>query len=126
VTITIKPNGYEDVYVNGKYKGQRLAATYDICINQCGGKCCRAPMTIRMNRKEAFKFRQTAKARGLKLVMFSVYGTQDWALTFAEQEGQHCPFLDTKTNLCTNYEERPTACRRYPTEPQENCLLWPK
>jgi Fe-S-cluster containining protein len=119
-------NGYEDVYVNGKYRGRRLTATYDICINQCGGKCCRAPMTLRMSKEAAFKFRQTAKAHGKKVVMFSVPYTQDFAMTMAEQEGRHCPFLDTETNLCGIYEDRPTACRRFPTQPQEICMLWPK
>ena len=34
-----------------------------------------------------------------------------------------CPFLDG--NICTVYEDRPQACRRYPSAPDPRCAVWP-
>jgi len=39
--------------------------------------------------------------------------------------GEACTFLDQATNLCTIYERRPEGCRRFPTKPYANCLVWP-
>jgi Fe-S-cluster containining protein len=127
MSITVKTplNGYEDVYVNGKYIGRRLAATYDICVNQCGANCCKSPGNLGVDKEEGFRLRQLAKDRGIKLSMFSRPGTTSWVINFTEQPDKHCPFLENN-NLCSIYDQRPTACSQYPRQPQEKCLLWPK
>ncbi|MHA2266017.1 MAG: YkgJ family cysteine cluster protein [Candidatus Thorarchaeota archaeon] len=42
--------------------------------------------------------------------------------------GKPCTFLITsgaKKNTCSIHNERPDACRRFPTRPKEFCAVWP-
>jgi Fe-S-cluster containining protein len=49
-----------------------------------------------------------------------------WLLRFADHAAGVCPFLNTLSNECSIYAHRPEACRRFPTAPTANCLVWPK
>jgi Fe-S-cluster containining protein len=42
---------------------------------------------------------------------------------FMDTNGR-CPYLDTQ-GACSIYEDRPSACRTFPTEPVPGCLVWP-
>ncbi len=48
----------------------------------------------------------------------------NWFRAEHAENGGVCVFLDQTTNLCRIYEDRPLACRRYPTRPEPRCRLW--
>ena len=49
------------------------------------------------------------------------HDADNYVMNFMEAD---CIFLDD--NLCTIYNERPNACRRFPRKAYTGCLVWPK
>ena len=109
----------------------RGEASVEVCAVQCGAKCCRTRSArILLSDDEAERLAELAGARTVNFR--EVAERRDpthragWLLAFAEQPGGVCPFLDQSSNLCSIYEDRPLACRRFPTAPVAGCLVWPK
>jgi Fe-S-cluster containining protein len=121
LSITIKQPSIELLSNNGNILGARYTDSYEICVNQCGGKCCKtgnagigvAGLTIttqEMRRLKQLNKKAKISSKGSK-----------WLLDFKENGGQ-CPFL-SKDNLCTIHDDRPDACRKYPLWYEPKCLL---
>lgn len=93
------------------------AASIEVCANQCGSKCCRGPGFIRLRKDEA--------ERLSKLSPFFLADPDDQGRpTVFLEAGEACVFLGAKGE-CTIYEQRPEACRKFPSSPWPGCLVWP-
>lgn len=90
------------------------------CAVDCGAKCCRAPGHVVVTEAEAQLLRALDKRGRARFVKHEKRGML--AMNFNE----HCVFLNPETNLCAIYERRPEGCRRFPTRPVVDCLVWPK
>ncbi len=101
--------------IASEYRDRAPDELSQICAEQCKARCCRAPGTIMLRPEEACRFR----AKGTKLFQ------DDYSpfVVLSEQEGRRCPFLG-EDNRCTDYENRPEACRAFPDVPRfDNCPL---
>ena len=103
-----------------------MAAAIDyekVCAKECGAKCCRAPSKMRIAPQEAALLgRLLGKERAKKTPAHYNEKLGMYEIDFAETGGA-CPFLNRFTNLCTIYEERPLACRKYPTVFEKTCKI---
>lgn len=90
----------------------------ELCAQECGARCCRAPNWVALNDHEMRRLR--ALKPEIKVLNIE---RGAWALDFGDNGGA-CPFL--ANNLCSIYDERPFDCRRFPVAPQDFCLVWPK
>lgn len=79
----------------------------ELCADQCGAKCCKGPMEIRLSANEA-------RALGLDDMGRKV--------TMRLRAGEKCRYL--KNNLCSIYDHRPQACRQFPSRPYDFCAVW--
>jgi Fe-S-cluster containining protein len=95
----------------------------EVCGKKCGAKCCKAPSRMRISPEEAGllgrllgpeKAKNTPARYNKELGMYEIY---------FEDTGGACPFLNRFTNLCTIYEVRPLACRKYPTVWEPTCII---
>jgi len=102
----------------------------EVCAVECGAKCCRQRgQVVFMTDDEQERL---ARLAGTRTIRFrEVAEKRDpthragWLLAFVDNGGV-CPFLDQSSNLCSIYEDRPLACRRFPTAPTAGCPVWPK
>ncbi len=100
----------------------------DICVDECGSKCCRTPgfyLPLKPEEEQLFEghpIRTSVRVR--KNDIDAVGGVLRGRFISFQDTGGRCPHLDTK-GMCGIYETRPTCCRRFPEEPTPGCLLWP-
>jgi Fe-S-cluster containining protein len=100
-----------------------LPASYEVCVEQCGARCCKNKHgAFTMTMLEAPRFMAHAERLRRRATIDQLEDGR-WVLEFERQSNGKCPML--KGRLCTIYEDRPSACRTFPTEPVKNCLLWP-
>lgn len=94
------------------------APSLDLCATECGAKCCKAPgyMLVTDSEMRMMKDRATVKVQR--------HDKNQWAVDFGFNGGQ-CPLL-ADDNSCSIHEDRPDACRKFPSAPYESCLVWPK
>jgi Fe-S-cluster containining protein len=103
-----------------------MEASIEICANQCGARCCRAPGHFVCDEDELIELREHADRLGVRFRIIQT-GRPDRYIADHGNNGGACAFLDRDTNLCRIYETRPQACRDYPftaKEPQPECRLW--
>lgn len=100
---------------------QRLP-TVQLCAVECGAKCCKAPGHARITREEMHVLKALASTMGKKVKVYN-NGPKVWILDH-EVNGGQCPFL-ADDNTCSIHDQRPQACRTYPSRPSEGCLVWP-
>jgi len=104
----------------------------EVCAVECGARCCRAPARLLVTEDELDRLAELADARGVTITVVPVATRRDPTtragsmIVHADQPGGVCPFLIEASNLCSIYEDRPDACRRFPTKPEPGCVLWPK
>ena len=91
----------------------------DLCVTQCGGACCRAPGSVLLTRAEVERL---AKRSASDLILYDEGGDQH-RLNFSDHQGR-CPMLQWNSE-CRIYEDRPAACRAYPSRPDPRCAVWP-
>jgi Fe-S-cluster containining protein len=94
-----------------------------ICADECGAQCCRAPGHFALRGDELDRLRRLAADLELPLRVFRVGGDVPFVIDFANNGGA-CPFLDRATSLCRIHPERPDACRDFPTQPEDRCILF--
>ena len=87
-----------------------------LCAVECGAKCCKGPGYFRMTDEEATRLRK--KKKDLRMVAQGSMWLVRW------EQGEQCAFLGPN-NACTIYDERPRACRCFPSKPHKGCLVWP-
>jgi len=93
--------------------------TKALCVDRCGAACCRAPGSIVVTRDEAERIgRHSAHD-----TIFYQEGPDQHRLNFSDHEGR-CPML-LWNSTCRIYEDRPQACRLFPTQPDPRCAVWP-
>ena len=96
-------------------KGWTRQPSVALCVEQCGAKCCKGPGLLTLTDEEATRLKRMHRefkpeaARG------------KWVMSWAEDE--QCVFLGAN-DACTIYEDRPSACRAFPTKPHPGCLVW--
>jgi len=100
---------------------QLRAASRAICADECGAQCCRAPGHFRCDADELEVLRERAAVLDVRLRVLRV--AEMFVVDF-QNNGGACPFLDQRTNLCRVYEDRPDACRAFPTKYEERCVLF--
>lgn len=107
-------------------------ATHHLCVTVCGAKCCRDNGGIRVRPAEVSRVKQAAKRVGVKIrfiqsgMVSLVDGRKPTPLFLLETAPDRvCLLLDRETNECRIYEDRPDACRRFPSGPVRGCLVWP-
>lgn len=86
--------------------------TVELCVGECGAACCKAPGRVFLGTVE---MRQLKRLGNIKV---ESAGRGKWLMEF---DGA-CLFL--KDDLCSIFENRPMACRRFPPKPTEGCLVW--
>jgi len=93
-----------------------------ICINECGGMCCRGPLVLQLTSVE-HKFLKGV-AQKLQVPVFSSTTVDGrYILKFSDHPGLHCPMLDSETSVCKIYEDRPKVCREFPLKFTPGCLI---
>jgi Fe-S-cluster containining protein len=100
--------------------------TKAICVDECGAQCCRAPGHFSLDHLELDRLNRLGAQLGVAVRIFrrtSKPFVGNYVLDFSNNGGA-CPFLDRDSSLCRIYDERPRACRHYPTEPDDRCILW--
>jgi Fe-S-cluster containining protein len=108
--------------------GLRRKPSKAICSDECGAQCCRAPGHFGLDHLELERLRQLADKLDVRLRITRRPATKQpfqsgFVLDFGNNGGA-CPFLDREASLCRIYDERPAACRHYPTQPDTRCILW--
>jgi Fe-S-cluster containining protein len=105
-------------------------ATVELCSVQCGAKCCRQSTPPTVDTGEMRRLQALAAFRGIRLRFLNRHPVDrlpgsrvEWAWSWSKSDGV-CPFLNG-SNLCSIYDSRPAACRRFPTRPEPGCLVWP-
>lgn len=94
----------------------------EICSKQCGAKCCRAPSRMVILREEAELMSLLMGKERAQSTPVVPKDNGTFEMHFKDTGGA-CPFLDQKTNLCTIYDQRPLACRKYPQVWEEACII---
>lgn len=93
------------------------AATYDLCVEQCGGKCCSMDLQVNMAKNEVVRLAELA---GGTIVVN--YDETKLKAPYSMSIKGGCQFL--KDGACSIHEERPQACRNFPSCPTEACAVW--
>ena len=90
----------------------------ELCVDECKAYCCRAGLETTLDEHEVRRL--NAKLNGMKLnVRFDkIIRRYRWSI------GKPCIFL-LKDSRCSIHDERPDACRRFPTRPKSWCAVWP-
>ncbi len=88
----------------------------ELCAAECEAKCCRNGY-VYITDKEMRILKKLGTVKVLR-------HEHVWVLDFHTNGGQ-CPFLG-EDNTCTIYDQRPSACRSFPSRPYIDCLVWPK
>ena len=85
----------------------------EVCANQCGAACCRAPgyLDVLPDEEHLFAGVLIQHIEGHRRIVF-------------QDIGGRCVHLQPD-NLCGIYDTRPQACRGFPYEPTAGCLVWP-
>lgn len=96
-----------------------VEASVELCAERCGAKCCRGPGHVNLTNEERRELVRLNWRAGLTIVKRDDTGM--YAMNFKPA----CVFLDQATNLCSIYEARPGACRRFPVRATKDCLVWP-
>ena len=96
----------------------RGEASIQMCAVECGAKCCRNWTKI--------AFLSEGEAARLKAInpdapIVPGNGSDKWAMFL----GDGCVFL-ANDNKCSVYEQRPQACKTFPSKPANFCLVWPE
>lgn len=92
-------------------------ATYELCVTECGGKCCSMDLNIYMTKAEAVKLADLAGG----LITMSFHGKRKHHQYAMNIKGG-CQFL--KDGACSIHDDRPGACRNFPHRPVEGCAVW--
>lgn len=92
-------------------------ATYELCVVECGGKCCSMDLNVNMTRGEAVKL---AKLAGGEILM--TLNPQKKEAQYAMNIKGGCQFL--KKGGCSIHKDRPNACKNFPHCPTEGCAVW--
>ena len=92
-----------------------------ICRNECLAQCCKGPLILSLNNEEKQLFISKA-AYYNKSVHIDDSESGGW-LKFEDHEGQCCPMLDTFSNKCLIYNDRPQRCREFPEKPVGGCAI---
>lgn len=104
--------------------GPTRAASVALCAVECGARCCRG-YGIYLSPDEMRRLQALGDGRvRVRHQPQRPASRAPWLLAFQDHAGA-CPFLVAQTNLCSIYAERPAACRRFPTAPTPDCLVWP-
>lgn len=99
-------------------------ATKDICVDECGAQCCKAPGSFSLRDDEVIRLNRLAKMHRIVFPIFAdPYRAGMFMHDFELNDNKHCPFLKDD-NTCRIYFERPDACRQYPTKYEASCVLW--
>ena len=96
----------------------RGEASIQTCAVECGAKCCRNWTKVAfLSEGEA------TRLKSLKPDAPIVPGNDPdkWAMFLLDG----CTFLDSN-NLCSIYDQRPQACKVFPSKPADFCLVWPE
>ncbi len=110
--------------VNKDFPSSWVKFESGLCI-KCKGVCCTMPVEvksadlIRLNIASVDELQQSVKKTAKRLKKFGVIssyreGTDLFMLS--QKTNEDCYFLDSKTRLCTVYENRPETCRDFPTQ----------
>ncbi len=92
-------------------------ATYELCVVECGGKCCSMDLDVHMTKEEAIVL---AKLAGGEIQM--KLNPKKKTAPYAMNIKGGCQFL--KDGSCSIHEQRPNACRNFPHRPTEGCAVW--
>lgn len=92
-------------------------ATFELCVEQCGGKCCSMDLRVNMTKEEAMRL---AKHAGGTLI--ASYDKTKSHHEYSMNIKGGCQFL--KDGACSVHEDRPDACRNFPHRPVEGCAVW--
>jgi len=85
------------------------------CIH-CNARCCKVGVWIPLLRDEFPKMQELARklGRDVKLSMEPMGNDVVWVMSHGRKEGEEpCGFLDTETNKCLIYEDRPQHCKDF-------------
>ena len=99
------------------------AASVEVCANQCGARCCRAPGSFSLDDDELARLAAHADRLGVR---FTTFVDPHWPGHHRADHGVNggaCSFLDRDTNLCRVYDDRPDACRQFPQTYEPECRL---
>ena len=91
----------------------------------CRGSCCTMPVEVRAqdlirlgltNEDELNNSIKKLAKRLKKEGVISSYREGTDLFMFTQKANDDCYFLDSKTRLCTVYDQRPDTCRDFPTK----------
>lgn len=94
----------------------------DIC-NNCIGTCCTMPLEvlatdlIRLGLTGPEEVDESPKKLAKRLIKEKVlasYREKTGLFMLQQKQNGDCYFLDSKTRLCTQYDNRPQVCRNFP------------
>lgn len=102
-----------------------VAPSIEVCVEQCGSKCCRTSSLFLQLRPEEEALFDGYPIRNHMDVNQSngVRKIKGRFLWFQDTNGR-CPHLKSD-GFCGIYDNRPTACRGFPAQPTPGCLVWP-
>lgn len=100
-------------------------ATKELCVDECGSKCCRTPSFYLPLKPEEEALFADYPIRNSVAIRDDAAGlTLKGRFLSFQDTGGRCPHLDF-AGMCGIYENRPDCCRAFPDEPTPGCLLWP-
>jgi Fe-S-cluster containining protein len=91
----------------------------DLCVKECGAYCCRKGLETTLDEHEVNRLNSKLLG-GMKInARFDkTIRRYRWNI------GKPCVFL-LSDSKCLIHDERPEACRRFPTRPKDWCAVWP-
>ena len=93
-----------------------------ICMEQCRAMCCRGALILELEAVEVRAFRERAAALGVSARITARPDGGGW-VRFSDHKAESCPMLDTDTNACRIYPDRPQRCRDFPERPTPGCAI---
>lgn len=92
-------------------------ATYELCVVECGGKCCSMDLRVNMTKDEAVRLAELASG-----TIIMNYDETKSKSPYSMNIKGGCQFL--RGGACSIHEDRPQSCRNFPYRPTPGCVVW--
>ena len=102
--------------------GMSPVAASKVCMDECGGMCCRGPLILTLLPSEVLSFEEHAARIRVKAKLYRE-SDGSGSLRFLDHPGDHCPMLDDATSACQIYDDRPKRCREFPDKAIPWCAI---
>lgn len=121
------PSPLAELVEQARMEAAQRPSRSDVCVDVCGGKCCRTPSVgglgtgVWVSDVEKARLRTLADLAGVT-VIFARPRRAPAGFPSAMVFAPRCAFL-TARGACSIHASKPLACRAWPLAPVQGCAL---